>query len=156
MGPSSFFVNAVWRETRACPLEELKSCPRSVWAFCWDWVRFSGGVLIHIWNVQSYNKAKGSDNVPATRERIVELRPPSQIGKSTSRVCGRSKMCFCLWPQPFITTAEKIHSLWKQLQWSLWYLHSEWEHLFGLSGDVLYTSHVSLSCFPLEHSRPAA
>lgn len=54
------FLSAWCEEGRARPLEELKSRP----GLCWAWVRFSGGVLIHILNMQSYNKAKGSNNIP--------------------------------------------------------------------------------------------
>lgn len=156
MGPH-LFVCTVWRERRACPLEELKSCPQWMWAFCWDWVRFSGGVLIHILNMQSYNKAKGTDNIPGTRAHIVKPWPPSRIGKSTSQVCGQNKMSLCSCTD--VTTAVHYHSkkpFWlsissetgvfacffffvTQLQWSLWYLHRERKHLFG-SSDPLKVS----------------
>lgn len=63
------FLSARCEEGSARPLEELKSRP----GLCWDWVHFSGGVLIHIWNMQSYNKAKGTNNIPGTREPIVKL-----------------------------------------------------------------------------------
>lgn len=63
------FLSARCEEGGARPLEQLKSRP----GLCWDWVHFSGGVLIHILNMQSYNKAKGTNNIPGTRELIVKL-----------------------------------------------------------------------------------
>lgn len=94
MGPH-LFVCTVWRERRACPLEELKGCPRWTWAFCRYWVRFSGGVLIHILNMQSCNKAKGSDNTPRTREDIVKPRPSHQQGSPLHTLCGQNKTRLC-------------------------------------------------------------
>lgn len=62
------FLSVRCEEGRARPLEELESHP----GLCWDWVHFSGGLLIHILNMQSYNKAKGTNNIPGTRELIVK------------------------------------------------------------------------------------
>lgn len=151
MGPH-LFVCTVWRERRACPLEELKGCPQWMWAFCWYWERFSGGVLIHILNMQSYNKAKGTDNTPRTREDIVKPRPSHKQGSPLHTLCGQNKTRLC-W-RSYVTTAIHYHSkkpLWLSISsenrvfvcfhphhynWSLPYLHREWKHLCG-SSDTL-------------------
>lgn len=74
MGPH-LFLSAWCEEGRARPLEELKSRP----GLCWDWERFSGGVLIHILNMQSYNKAKGSNNIPGAGGLLWSRDRPSHF-----------------------------------------------------------------------------
>lgn len=82
------FLSVRCEEGRARPLEELKSHP----GLCWDWVHFSGGLLIHILNMQSYNKAKGTNNIPETRELIVKALTLHNSVDSIKRLFVHARM----------------------------------------------------------------
>ena len=62
----SSFCQLCVRRVESLSIRGAEELHRVDVAFCWDWVRFSGGVLIHILNMLSSNKAGGADNIPRT------------------------------------------------------------------------------------------